>query len=138
VKDYMKNEKIYLGVYKDYGQVWMPKASWDCDWYWGFGYIQNPKLHTHLAYLDVTKNLYNAIKSEFKVFVLEDKYLWVFCELMQTFYHLKQTAEVLGRGGSHMTKNPLADLIKNPEEVHRINTIVLPKIFEEIYKLFEK
>jgi hypothetical protein len=54
--------------------------------------------------------------------------------LILTAYALKETAEVLGRGGSHCSSNPLADLIKNEIEVKRINEIVLPAIFDEIEK----
>lgn len=131
-------KKIYSGVHKDYGQVWMPRASWDCGWYWGFGYIQNSGVHTHFHCLDQTKNLHDAIKSNFNHFELSDTQLWVFCELLKTAYALKETAKVLGRGGSHYTTNPCKDLIKNPEEVTRINKVVLPSLFEEIYKLFQK
>jgi hypothetical protein len=55
--------------------------------------------------------------------------------LVLTAYTLKNTAEVLGRGGSHMTNNPCKDLIINKDEVTRINNIVLPQIFYELYKL---
>jgi hypothetical protein len=48
---------------------------------------------------------------------------------------LRETAEVLGRGGSHYTTNPLSEIIKNPAEVERINKVILPRIFEEIYKI---
>ena len=62
--------------------------------------------------------------------------LWKFCELAQTVYTLKETAEVLTRGGSHYTTNPLKDLIKNPNELERLNKVVLPALFQEIKKLF--
>lgn len=42
----------------------------------------------------------------------------------------------MGRGGSHYTTNPLKELIKNEEEVKRINEVVLPAIFLEIEKCF--
>ena len=54
---------------------------------------------------------------------------------MKTFYILKETAEVLGRGGAHYTSNPCKDIIVNNEEVKRINEVVLPSIFAEIEKL---
>ena len=59
--------------------------------------------------------------------------LWTFCEVVQTIYHLRETAEVLGRGGSHYTTNPCADLIKNPDEVKRINEVLIPKLIDEMY-----
>ena len=47
----------------------------------------------------------------------------------------KETAEILGRGGAHYTNNPCKDVIINTDEVTRINTVVLPAVFEEIYKI---
>lgn len=57
---------------------------------------------------------------------------------MKTFYSLQDTAEVLGRGGSHYTKNPIAELIKNPAEVERINGEIMPALFDAIYTLFRE
>lgn len=56
---------------------------------------------------------------------------------MATFYALKETAEVLGRGGSHYTNNPISELIKNADEVKRINEVIMPALFDEIYKIFK-
>jgi hypothetical protein len=64
--------------------------------------------------------------------------LWTLCELMETVYSLKEAAEVLGRGGSHYTTNPCADIIQNKAERDRINSEVLPAIFAEIGKLFDE
>ena len=67
-----------------------------------------------------------------------DKQLWTLCELMETAYTLRATAEVLGRGGSNYGKNPCANVIKNTREAKRINSKVLPAIFEEIGKIFDE
>ena len=47
-------------------------------------------------------------------------------------YDYKDAAEVYGRGGSHYSSNPLANIIKNEVEVKRINDELLPAIFKEI------
>ena len=129
--------KRYLGEL-DGEKVWLPPPSWDCGWYWGYGYIQNRHLHTNFKWLDPNNNLHDAIQKRFNgTFTLQGSKLWTFCELMATFYSLKEIAEVYGRGGSYYTSNPLADIIKNHEEVKRINETLLPKIFIEIDKLFK-
>lgn len=129
---------ILIGNIKGGGYVHLAAPSWDCDWYWGFGYIQNKNINTHFDSLG-NNNMYDNIKDNFTDFIIQDdKDLWQFCELMQTFYNLKNTAEVLGRGGSHYTKNPLSELIKNTDEVERINNILMPAIFDEIYALLKK
>lgn len=123
-------------------EEYLVAPSWDCDWYWGFGYLQNEGIHHHLDKLNKDKNMFDAIKDYYgdtlNDVLKEDKKLWIFCELMQTFYTLKETAEVLGRGGSHYTTNPIKELITNQKEVERINKIILPALFDEIYKLFNQ
>ena len=130
--------------------------EWLCDWYWGMGYLGNANWHYHLSsYQDKTHHL-NLSNGRCKFITerrnlcmrdclledyelnkgLEEENLWVFCELIETAYALKEAAEVLGRGGSHMTTNPCRDIIKNEDEVKRINQNVLPAIFNKINKLF--
>lgn len=116
--------------------------SWNCDWYWGLGYLGHRYVHFHLDGLvkDRNTNMFDALKKEFgdTLTIKDDDDLWVFCELMGTAYALRKTAEVLGRGSVHYTTNPLAKLIKNEKEVERINTIVLPAIFDQIDLILAK
>lgn len=127
--------KILLG--QNGGEnIYLSRPSWDCDWYWGFGYLGNKNCHYHVDGLSKDKNLFDAFKKHFgNTLIVRDSELWTLCELFQTFYVLKETAEVLGRGGTHMTTNPCAKIITNKKEVERINEVVLPSIFEEIYKI---
>ena len=130
--------KRYLGKL-DGEKVWLAPPSWDCEWYWGYGYIQNNHLHTNFSRLATTDNLFNVIQKRFNgTFSLQGSNLWVFCDLMKTFYNLKEMADVYIRGNSRYTGNPLADILRNPEEYKRINETLLPKIFIEIDKLFDK
>lgn len=141
--------KILLG-YNNNEPIYLSPPSWDCGWYWGFGYLGNKNCHYHVdglktiekynfeakAFTHKKVNLYDGFIEHFgDSLQIRPSDLWTFCELMETFYTLKETAEVLGRGGSHMTSNPCKDLIINKDEVSRINNVVLPQIFEEIYKI---
>lgn len=127
---------FYLGRNIDGEKIYLRAPSWDCGWYWGFGYLGNDDCHYHFDGLKLLKgrvvNLFDGMKNHFKHLSINDKKLWKFCELMETFYTLKQAAEVLGRGGSHYTSNPCESVIKNPEEVKRINEVVMPAIFNEL------
>ena len=60
------------------------------------------------------------------------------CRTFKSFYILKETAEVLKNGSAHLSKNPCASIIINLDEVKRINEVVLPQIFEEIYKVLAR
>lgn len=131
-------------------KIYLTSPSWDCGWYWGFGYLGNKNSHYHIDGLKKHKtynfekkcfeyeftNLFDGFKKHFgNTLVIRDSQLWTLCELLQTFYTLKETAEVLSKGGSHYTSNPAKDKIINKTEVNRINNEVLPAIFEEIYKI---
>jgi len=35
--------------------VYLTDASWDCDWYWGLGYIDNRDFHTHMDCMELKK-----------------------------------------------------------------------------------
>lgn len=128
---------ILLGYNND-EPIYLTAPSWYCGWYWGFGYIGNKNCHYHIDGIGKGKNInmYDAFIEHFgSTLTVRKSELWVLCELFRTFYTLKETAEVLGRGGSHFTTNPCKDIIINADEVARINEVVLPQIFEEIYKV---
>ena len=149
----LKYNKIKLGVVNN-ETIYLTPPSWDCDWYWGFGYLGNKNCHYHIDGLNKIEtynsekkvfeyefvNLYDGLKKHFgdSFIVKEDKDIWMLAELFKTFYTLKETAEVLGRGGSHYGYNPCSLIIKNDIEVKRINEIVLPAIFKEIYNILDK
>lgn len=140
-------KEIYLLGKKDGINYWLEAPSWDCGWYWGCGYVEtysnnscperarDISSHQHfdgLFFNKKNKNGYDAFLEFFDEITLEKKEVWTFVELMKTIYTLKDTAEVLGRGGSHYTTNPCKDVIINNEEVKRINEIILPALFEEV------
>ena len=152
----MKEKKFFFGTRKSDGaKIYLSAPTWDCGWYWSFGYLGNYREHYHLSNYQAKDHYFKLADGSIKLVrekrnicmrdaLLEDyklnpvlaSNLWVFCELALTAYALKETAEVLNRGGSHMTKNPCDKIIQNKEEVDRINKIVLPAIFAEIEKLF--
>ena len=142
-------KKLYIGKNKG-DDIYITSPSWDCDWYWGFGYLSNKNTHYHIDGLKKHQtyntekkcfeyeflNLVDGFKKHFgNTLIVRDSQLWKLCELFQTFYTLKESSEVLGRGGSYYTSNPCKNIITNTNEVNRINEIVLPSIFIEIYKI---
>ena len=144
--DKKSNERIYLSA-----------PSWDCDWYRSFGFLGNKNCHYHLNQYQYgtpkfkkeegiykvkseprNQNLYDSLLEDYDLNPCIKYHLWEFCELILTAYIMKDAAEVLGKGGSRMSKNNCKDIIINKEEVTRINEIVLPSIFNEIHKLIIK
>jgi hypothetical protein len=144
-------KKIYLlGVGIDGKNYWLEAPSWDCGWYWGFGYVETytnnkrPDLsrdilsHQHFEGLfsRSNKNTYDALKDFFSALTLTDDEIWKLCDYMKTFYTLRETAEVFGRGYSYYTERAKLEIVKNLDMVKTINEIMLPSIFTEIEKLF--
>lgn len=132
------------------GDVFIVRPTWNCGWYWGFGYLErwNPRIgdvdfNTHIDHEFGTNkdgrrvNWYEGMQElldQGDVFE-NDHQRWQFLEIVKTIYNLKMTAEVLGRGSSHYDNNPLSDEIYNPIEVRRINEDLIPKLIDEMYKV---
>ena len=158
----MKKEKrrafgkeIYLlGKEKNGKKCYLEQASWDCDWYWGFGYVEtytndrspeNSKdieRHRHFNGLFLDKNIFDSFKDFFEETPLTDDEIWELLGYMEEFYTLKKYAEIL-HSGNHITSK--AQNIKeekneteNIKEYNRINQILLPELFKKIYKLLSE
>ena len=126
-------DKIYLGNTTQYGRLYLSKHSWDCGWYWGFGYIGNSRLHMHIDSL---------IGAEYDIRSIFDKgspitqnQWWIIRDLFTQAYALKKAAEVYQHGGHQTTKPGMTDCIKNLEMAARINKdleIVLNKVWDFI------
>lgn len=131
-------EKTFLG--KVNGEnIYLYAPNWDCGWYWGFGYLGNNNCHYPVDGLMKDTDLHTGFKNHFgDSFVIKESDIWVFAELFNSFYMLKNIAELYAHGGSGLTNNPVKEAIINNLEVERINNILLPTIFEEIYKIIEK
>lgn len=147
-------EYVLLGESKDFeGEVYLVVPEFQCGRYWGFGYLErwNDRIddidfHSHLDY-ELNRQEFNWRDGMKALFTKEDgttglipalqndNTLWRFCEVAQTIYTLKKTAEVLELGGSHITSNPCEELIQNAAEVDRLNTVVIPALIDELYKL---
>jgi hypothetical protein len=149
LREYPKYVKLGTSTEWD-GDVFIERPSWECGWYWGFGYLErwnarksDIDFHTHIdSQFSKNKdgrscNWYDGMKDVFdKGDVFEnDHQRWQFLEIVKTIYNLKMTAEVLGRGGSFYGANPLSDDIYNPIEVRRINEDLIPKLIDEMYKV---
>ena len=151
VKKAFGKDVYLLGADKEGTFYWLEEATWDCDWYWGFGYIEtytnneNPNRsrdivgHQHFGGLflegpEMCKDMFDQFFAETP---LNDGEKWRILELMKTIYTLKEYSEVVYRGGSNITGNPLKDEIKSQEEYNRINKVMLPQLFEEVYKILK-
>lgn len=154
------NKKIYLlGQDKDGYNIYLEAPSWDCNWYWGFGYIErytnktNPSTardvssHAHWNYSIIgEQKIYSLTQKSwiktgyahhindnqnFKTTVLNDKESWELSELMEKFYTLSKTANLFYNGSAGIASS-LDDEFKNEELYNKINHELMPKIFKRI------
>lgn len=141
-------EKIFLGTNIDNKRIYLTAPSWDCGWYWGFGYLGNTTCHYHVDGLKTDKGIYgvrfrtlfDGFKEHFKTFIVkDDKDLWRLCDLFESFYTLQRSAELFHRGYSHCTDRvECKNQIKNDDYYNNINGVMLPIIFDEIYQILLK
>jgi len=148
-KSFAFGKNIYLlGMDEQGKKYWLEEASWDCNWYYGFGYVEtytnnnNPgasrdiESHQHFDGLFLNKD-YNSFKKLLVKTPLNDDEIWKLLELMRTFYILKDYHALIHRGGANYTQNDLYGIIKNDDEFKRLKEEIFPKLFNEIYKLLE-
>ncbi len=141
-------KKVYLlGADAEGTKYWLEAPSWDCDWYYGFGYIEtysnnncpekardiNSHQHFDSLFLNNSKvSAFDAFKEFFKETTLNDKEIWLLIDYMHSFYTLKKAAEVFGTGYSHMTEKAKLSEVQNIEMAKEINEKMLPAIFKQI------
>lgn len=130
---YTSGKKFLLGIDKDGTKHWLLEPSWDCGWYWGFGYIETKDSHMHAddfypTFFDVNKD--NNPILETRTFTQEEGYK--LAELFQEFYTLKKSAEMWGRGGCHITTGFIP---KKAGLVQEINEILIPMVTEKIIEI---
>ena len=141
-----------LGTDADGTKYYLEKASFDCNWYWGFGYVEtytnntNPQRSRDIAshqhfdglFFNSNKNGYDAFKDFFAETPFTDSEIWQIIELMKTFYICRKYSDLLHIGGAHYTTNPAKEIIQNTTEYDRINKEVIPTILNKLYDILEK
>jgi hypothetical protein len=159
------NKDIYLlGRDKDSVNYWLEAPSWDCNWYWGFGYVEtytnnnNPEnardinSHTHIdssfmgqmEKYDSEKGCY--VKSEFIHNIFDSPTLhkttftesegWQLSELFKQFYLLNKMADFTHKTlpGCHITTSPVNH--GDLKDWHKkINEIMIPLVTAKIIEI---
>lgn len=146
-------ERIYLGKVKENiepsqsydpkhdalyilgDDLYIEKHSWDCGWYWGFGYIGNKDVHTH-AEVFTDKLLWHSNDKVFENSIFRrDTDFWIFKDLLIQAYALKTCAEVYQNGG-HCITDPLTRIIENKTRAKTVNRD-LAKVLDKLWSFLE-
>jgi len=110
-------DRIYLGIYKG-EKVYLSKHSWDCGWYWGFGYVGNRDWHFHFTtFLEDSSCAGRAfIDPNFTY-----QNWWYIRDLFIQAYALKKVAEVYSYGGHQSSKAGLTDMLRSEDKAKQAN-----------------
>jgi len=155
---------IYLIGQDEQGiNYWLEAPSWDCGWYWGFGYIEtytnnrypersrDINSHSHWCGLVGVQHHYDWEKKcnveddyvhhvnetkQLKETVLTDHESWELSDLMKRFEVMKDMAEILKHGTGHLTSSG-EHKTKNDEFLKWINEVELPELFQAVIKILD-
>ena len=145
-------KKVWLlGKDKDGINYWLEEPSWDCGWYYGFGFVESYEdnkspdkakdIDSHQHFDSLFLNGPKCSKDMFKEFFVEtplsDDEIWELVDYMKTFYTLKSVAELFKHGYSWQTSKAKIDQLQSDEQNDLVNKVWLPEVFKRIEKLFE-
>lgn len=149
-KSHAFGKDIYLLGRDKYGtNYWLEEASWDCEWYWGGGYVEtytnnkspehskDIESHTHFdsLFLKGDKCAYDLFNELFVEHPFTKDEVRKIILLMKKFYIAQKYSSMLHGSALYCETNPVADVIKSEEEYNRINRSVIPAIMNELYKI---
>ena len=131
-------DKVYLGRIKGTGLIYLDKHRWDCDWYWGFGYLGNKSCHFHIeSLINSSGNAYvpdwTDVNHQFSETWLTQDQWWILRDLFTQAYALKEAAEAYQYGG-HNTDKAAPYRVINKDRAAQINED-LETVLDNIWEL---
>ena len=147
-------KKVYLlGKDLDGTMYWLEAPSWDCDWYWGFGYVEtytnnscpnkarDIESHCHIYYRFMGKvgengeyiyNIFNAPLLKGGTTFTEEEG-WELTELFSQFYTLSKAADLFYAEKGHVAPTTVKHDSKECKRMYDyINKTMMPAIFKRI------
>lgn len=128
-KDRAFGKDIYLlGIDSEGQNVWLEAPSWDCGWYWGFGYVER---YTNNRQPSMSKDIqsHTHIDSEF----MKNGIINVNEGLARTVYTKEQGIVLNGLFTKFYALRKHAE--KNKEKAKKINEVEIPAITGKIIKI---
>lgn len=131
-----------LGIDESGVKHYVQRGTFDCKWYWGGVYIntftdnKDPEMsddidsHSHFDTMFREKNVLEYFKST----PLSKDEMYKFWELAESFYTLRNMADMSYVGGAHVTENPLQEELKNKDIYEHCNRLI-EKVYAEMDKL---
>lgn len=134
-------DEYFLGEGADGTKYYLESPSWDCGWYWGFGYIQGYKDGIHQSH-EHADNFYPRWTLTDESRLVKTTFThgegWELAELFAEFYHLKTQAEFWKNGKLNLTNSIFSGGFKDAPLVKKINEEMLPKVMKRITDILSK
>lgn len=147
------NGKRYylLGRGKDRELYYLEEAKFECGWYWGIGYVEaftnrrapqyskDIASHQHFDTMFLYKDRFaiDVFKDFFEEMVLDTNGQYKLWELMRSQYTVRKAMDLMHIGGSHVTDNPCAEILKDEAVYNKLDNM-MRALMEETYLLLGK
>lgn len=145
-KSRMFGKEIYLlGTDSEGTKYFLESPSWDCGWYWGFGYIET---YTNNRCIELSRdisshqhadNFYSKWCEGILVNkTFDDSEKWALCELFQNFYTLRNLADAQhsnGKEGNFTSVNHGFNYKNLIKEGLNINKDCIPFVMAKIISI---
>lgn len=156
-----KNQYL-LGVDDQGVKYWLSEPSWDCGWYWGFGYVstftnnnkpdksRDSSSHEHIdssfmgesEYYDSKLKCFRKGEYIHNIFdsprlasvTFSENEGWELSELFKQFYFLREAAENFGRGKCHIADTKIKSWEDKPL-AEKINKELIPRVTARIIEI---
>lgn len=140
-------KKVYLlGKDKKGIKYWLEEPRWECDWYWGFGYIEtyenndDPENARDIDSHQHADDFYPKWWGEKDSILTETTFNkdegWKLADLFRQFYMFQGLAEYMHIGHTGMTQTKiLFPALEREELYNRLNKEIIPQIFKQIEEI---
>lgn len=144
------NTYYLLGTDINDTKYWLVSPSWDCDWYWGFGYIKTFErnfapniardldMHVHVDTSDKViadgKNIFTD--GFFADPTFSDNEGWKLRELFAQFYTLHEAYKIFRSGNAHVSGS-IKPVAQNKFYATDLAREILPEIMIQILAILE-
>ena len=144
-------DQYLLGIDAQGVKYWLSAPSWDCGWYWGFGYVstftnnnypnksRDINSHEHIDSSFMGKQdeqyIHNIFDSpRFTRTTFSKSEGWELSELFDQFYFLKSAAENFGRGKCHIAETKIQKW-QDKALAEKINKELIPRVTARIIEI---
>ena len=132
--------------------IYLRGFSWDCDWYWGGGFLEGSYIFTHFNQVFGNANNKNCLQNEWKgaKVLIPEKIMWILFDLFNHFYVCKEMSEICKRNrytsdtDNFIHNNKLNNLKSSEIYINmnaRIEFVIIPAIMllmKDIDKVIEQ